>query len=154
LLDNELKQVVKSGKITNGEIQLTDAIKKMVEKGVKFVPFEVKEWYDCGKKETLLATNRHFLKRMHSVSEIEGAYIIPPVFIGEDVKLEKAIIDPNISIADHTVIKNSILSNTIIGRNSRLENLILEESIIGNEVVLKGGKRIVNIGDATEIESC
>ncbi|NOY89357.1 MAG: NTP transferase domain-containing protein [FCB group bacterium] len=153
LLNNELQQVVKSGVITNGEIQLTDAIKKMVEKGVKFVPFEVKEWYDCGKKETLLATNRHFLKRMPSAQERKGAHIIPPVFIGQDVRLEKTVIGPNVSIADHTVIKNTILSNSIIGKNSWLENLILEESIIGNDVTLKGGKRIVNIGDATEIES-
>ncbi len=45
-----------------GEYFLTDALQYMVDRGSRIRVLEVEGWYDCGKPETLLATNRHLLE--------------------------------------------------------------------------------------------
>src|SRR5260370_20012216 len=45
-----------------GEYNLTDAIECMIRSGVKFKSFKVQNWFDCGKKETLLESNAKLLK--------------------------------------------------------------------------------------------
>ncbi|MFQ5453155.1 MAG: sugar phosphate nucleotidyltransferase [Candidatus Zixiibacteriota bacterium] len=154
LLKKELVNLIDSGKTTSGEIQLTDALSAMIKGGIKFIPSEVQQWYDCGKKETMLKTNKHFLQKMPKLEKYEGADIIPPVFIAEKVQINNSIIGPDVSIAKNSRISNSIIKNSIIGENTQIENVIMEESIVGNNAVLKGGKKIVNIGDSTEINHC
>src|SRR5207344_889764 len=46
-----------------GEYNLTDAIECMIKNGVKFRAFKVQNWFDCGKKETLLDSNAKLLKK-------------------------------------------------------------------------------------------
>ncbi len=79
-----LNQIVEAGKKTKGEYQLTDILQKMIEKKAKFKTFQVQGWYDCGKIETLLETNRHLLMRNRftpSHKNFRGSLILPPVFI-------------------------------------------------------------------------
>lgn len=154
LLKKELAALIDSGKKTRGEIQLTDALAAMMTGGVKFVPFEVREWFDCGKKETMLATNRHLLKNAEPTPPIPGSIVHSPVYIGEDVRVENSVIGPDVSIGSRTRIKNTILSDSIIGEDVRLDNLVIEKSIVGNNVVLKSEKKILNIGDSTQITGC
>ena len=45
----------------SGEFYLTDAFQYMVDHGSKIQVAPVAGWYDCGKPETLLDTNRHLL---------------------------------------------------------------------------------------------
>jgi glucose-1-phosphate thymidylyltransferase len=150
----ELANLVESGKKTRGEIQLTDALQAMIRDGIRFTPFEVQEWFDCGKKETMLATSRHFLKQAAPVRPIPGSVLTPPVYIAEDVHLENSVLGPNVSVGAGSKIKNSVVSNTIIGRDVRLENLVIEKSILGNNVTLRGEKKVLNIGYSTEISGC
>jgi len=153
-LKNELASLIDSGTKTRGEIQLTDALAAMVSGGTKFVPFEVKEWFDCGKKETMLETNRHLLKQAAAAKPIPGSIIHQPAYIGEDVRVENSIIGPNVSIASGARVKNVIVSDSIIGTETRLENLVVEKSIIGSNVVLRGEKKVLSIGDSTQITGC
>ncbi len=149
-----LEKLVDSGRTTRGEIQLTDALAAMLESGTKFTPFEVQGWYDCGKKETMLATNRHFLRKVATPKTIEGSVINAPVYIGDDVTVEGCVIGPNVSIAGGAVLRNSVVSNSIIGLGAHVENLVIDDSILGRDVVLKGKKKVLNIGDSTEISGC
>ncbi len=48
---------------TRGEFQLTDGMQLMVDRGEVMRTFPVEGWYDCGKIETLLETNRILLDR-------------------------------------------------------------------------------------------
>jgi glucose-1-phosphate thymidylyltransferase len=57
-----------------------------------------------------------------------------------------------VSIGDNTIIRHSILSNSIIGSYSQLESAILHESVIGSDAYLKGLSQSLNIGDSTEID--
>ena len=77
---------------TKDEYQLTDALMKMVEGGEKMVPFEIENWFDCGKPETLLSTNAYILQRDHYASQqypFPDSTFIEPVFIGEGCKIRK-----------------------------------------------------------------
>ncbi len=48
----------------NGEYHLTNALQHMIEDGICLHAFRVTNWFDCGKKETLLSTNATLLKQM------------------------------------------------------------------------------------------
>jgi glucose-1-phosphate thymidylyltransferase len=47
---------------SNDEFNLTDALECMIQRGAKFKSFKVQNWFDCGKKETLLESNATLLK--------------------------------------------------------------------------------------------
>lgn len=142
-------------KITNqNEYQLTDALMRMVEQGVKFKAFDVDNWFDCGKKEILLDTNSILLKRLNydtSKYKFDNTIIIPPVFIGENCRIANSIIGPNVSIGDNAILNYAVVKESIVGPYAQLEYAILERSLIGNDAVFKGMKQSLNIGDSTEI---
>jgi glucose-1-phosphate thymidylyltransferase len=152
-LREALQQHVDSGRITRGEIQFTDALQLMLGQGVPMVPYEVREWFDCGKKETLLSTNRYLVEKLGQHNPIPGSEIIDPVFIHPGAKVVNSKIGPAVSISDGAVIRNSQITNSIIGRNSTIEDAVLKDSLVGNDVRLKGGHLIANLGDSSEVES-
>lgn len=142
---------VASGKTTRGEIQLTDALQDMIRRGTSFVPFQVQDWYDCGKKETMLSTNRHLLTRMNMVPTQNGGLYIPPVYVAPSARIKNAVLGPNVSVSDNAMITNSVIRNSIIGMGSVIDNMILEDSIVGHNTVVRGEGKILNVGDSCEI---
>lgn len=139
---------------THGEYQLTDALMYMVEKGHKITVQNVENWYDCGKKESLLEANAILLNdpKYHDIAHsFEKTIIIPPVSIGENCTIKNSIIGPNVAIGDNALVSSSIIKNTIIGAYSELKNAVLHESIIGNDSSMIGLTESLNIGDNTEI---
>jgi len=139
----------------NGEYNLTDALMYMIEKGEEMTPFEVDNWYDCGKKETLLEANAILLNTPQFKKGFKGKYpgtiVIPPVSIGKNCELISSIVGPNVAIGDNTIVTYSIVKDTIVGSFSELCNAVLENSIIGNDTSLEGLSQSLNIGDNTEI---
>jgi len=152
-LKKELTTLVKSGKTTSGEIQLTDALESMIETGTRFVPYEVQEWYDCGKKETLLQTNRHILEKLPPLDEIEGSVLIHPVFVAPTARIVKSILGPNVSVSDGAVVENSILKETIVSSQAHVKNAILENSLVGQNATVGGEIQVVNIGESSRLRS-
>jgi glucose-1-phosphate thymidylyltransferase len=144
-----------NNKVTSqNEYQLTDALMRMVEQGIKFKTFDVDNWFDCGKKEILLDTNSTLLKRLSydtSKYKFENTIIIDPVFIGDNCKITNSIIGPNVSIGDNAILNYAVIKDSIIGPYAQIEYAILESSIIGNDAMYKGMKQSLNIGDSTEI---
>ena len=144
LLEKEIK--------TKNEYQLTDALQMMLDKGEKIVPYRVEGWYDCGKSETLLATNRHLLSQKSTHRNIEDVVIIPPVYIAENCRIQKSVIGPYATIADGAKICESIVRNSIVGDDAKVYCSLLEDSLIGNNSVVSGSYKRVNAGDSSEIE--
>ena len=136
------------------EFQLTDALQKMVSNGVRIKTHMVDHWFDCGKKDSLLETNRILLERQSGprTYHYKNCVILPPVYISEFCVIENSIVGPNVAIAEHAVIRNSIVQNSILGAYSHLESIVLDYSVIGNDASLKGKSHSVNIGDNTEID--
>jgi len=141
---------------SQGEYNLTDALECMIKKGVQFKSFKVKHWYDCGKKESLLETNAVLLKKSGGISVNPNLYInsiiIPPVSIADDCVIENSIIGPHVTIGNNTNIKSSIVRDSIIGSYTTLDEVVLDNSLIGSDAAVKGLSRSLNIGDNTEID--
>jgi glucose-1-phosphate thymidylyltransferase len=142
----------------DGEYHLTNALQHMIENGVPFKAFRVNNWFDCGKKETLLSTNATLLKQMNETEGEQQPYaqdtnvIIPPVNIAEGCKIENSIIGPNVTIGEYTTVDSSIIKDSIIGSYAELEEVVLKSSIIGNDAYVRGLSQSLNIGDNTEID--
>jgi len=156
LLLSSIESVINENQKTNGEYQLTDALMKMIEAGELIGTLMVDKWYDCGKKENLLAANAILLKNPNYSTFPETKYtqtniIIEPVHLGQDCEIENSIIGPNVAIGNNTIIKHSIIKDTIIGSFSELTDVILTHSIVGSDAGLKGLQQSLNIGDSTEI---
>lgn len=154
LLIDATEYIVKNKLKTLGEYQLTDVLMHMLEKGEKMTTFAVDNWYDCGKKDSLLEANAILLNR----PEFKGkshkypkTIIIPPVSIGRNCKISNSIIGPYVAIGDNSIIHYSIIKDTIVGSFSELESAVLSNSIIGNDTSLKGQSQSLNIGDNTEL---
>jgi glucose-1-phosphate thymidylyltransferase len=124
----------------------------MVEKGEKVKTFNVEGWYDCGKPETLLATNRHLLDKLPQRKNRDGVVINPPVFIAEDAKISRSIIGPYATIASGAIIEDSIIRNSIVSDDAQVNCALLEDSLVGDNSIVRGNFQRINIGDSSEIE--
>jgi glucose-1-phosphate thymidylyltransferase len=142
--------------LTNGEFQLADALQRMVEQGIKITTVSVNNWFDCGKKDILLETNRTLLAKNNiydvDLPTFDNTIIIHPVSIGENCIIEDSIIGPYVAIGDNTTIHASIIQDSIIGSFSQLKEIILNKSVVGSDTSIRGIKRSLNIGDNTEID--
>lgn len=152
LLKECLEEIVAKNMRSAGEFQLTDALNLMVKRGEEISTFEVKGWYDCGKPETVLATNRVLLEKYKESYSIPGNIVVPPVYIGKNVVLEHSCIGPYVSIGNDAQVVCSILRDSIINEGARVENELLENSIIGRDAVIIGKFNKINVGDSSEID--
>jgi glucose-1-phosphate thymidylyltransferase len=141
---------------TEGQYNLTDALDCMIKRGAKFKSFKVKNWYDCGKKESLLESNATLLKKsggnIGEIHQFKDTIIISPVSIADGCDISNSIIGPHVAIGANTVIKNSIVRDSIIGSFTNLDEVVLDNSLIGSDASVKGLSRSLNIGDNTEID--
>ena len=151
-LENNIRQGLRS----HGEYSLTDALDCMIKIGAKFRSFKVENWFDCGRKETMLESNAILLKKFALEKEVENRFentvIIQPVSIGSGCIIKNSIIGPDVAIGENTTIDYSIVKNSIIGSFSNLFDIVLVASIIGSDTNLRGETRSLNIGDNTSID--
>ena len=147
-----LKDIVVSNIKTKNEYQVTDAFQLMLENGCEMHTYLIEGWYDCGKLETLLETNRHLLNKCEQCQpKIEGSVIIPPVFIADDAVIENSIIGPYTSVAPNAKVSNSIITNSIVSYRSSVNNGLLKNSLVGIHARVEGRFNILNVGDSSEI---
>ncbi len=139
-----------------GEYNLTDALECMIGQGVVLRSFKVQNWFDCGKKETLLESNATLLRKIgQSIAEdhqFENTIIVPPVSIARGCDIANSIIGPNVAIGECVTITDSIIKDSIIGAFSDLKDIVLTHSLIGTDAGVRGESRSLNIGDNTEID--
>jgi len=151
LFDKSLKELVDKGLTTKGEYQLTDALGLMVKHGCKMTTFNVDGWYDCGKPEAMLETNRYLLSQIKSVDTRENSIIIPPVFISKSARLQNSVIGPYVSVGDNASIVRCIIRDSIISESAEVTDCILESSLVGNNSIISAQPQKVNLGDSSEI---
>lgn len=140
---------------TNNEFYLTDALQRMIQQGIVFDSLKIEHWFDVGKKDILLETNAILLRKNHIQQQpeiYENTILIPPYYIGKSVKIKNSIIGPYTTIADNATISYSLIRNSIVGNFTKLENVVLENSLIGSDSAIKGVSQCLNIGDNTEID--
>mgnify|MGYP002396141472 CR=1 FL=1 len=149
LIDNDIKN--------SGEYQITNALDNMKDKGVRFVPGKVDEWLDCGNKDATVHTNQRYLEYIkeelnsREISGMENSAIIPPVYVGKNVKITNSVVGPYVSIGDNTRVKNSRIRNSILQTNTTVDNANLENSMLGNHVTLRLSSSDFSIGDYNSV---
>jgi glucose-1-phosphate thymidylyltransferase len=146
LIDNDIKD--------KGEYQLTNAMENMKQKGARFKAGSVDVWMDCGNKNAMVDTNTKVLgflkddKNLVSKSlKSTNSVVIPPCFIGEDVTLTNSIVGPNVSIELGASISGSVVKNSILRSNTRVQDCVLDNSMIGERAMVSGTALDVSMSD-------
>ncbi len=141
-IENDIKKL--------GEYQITDALQMMIESGAEFRPFAIEEWFDCGKRDALIETNRSLLEGS-STPAIMGSVLIPPVSISPKAKIINSIIGPNVSIAPEVEVENSIIRDSVLDEGAQVKESLLDGSILGSKAIVMGAFQSLNVGDSCEI---
>ena len=154
-LHASLTEVLAEAPDRSQEVTLTDGLIHLLDRGHVMHTEQVDRWYDCGNAEVLLATNRALLeKRGYGDTQLpafDRTILVHPVTIGKGCRISDAIIGPHASIGDYATIDRTIVSDAIVGRYAQLHEVNLEHSIVGNDTILTGQARRINIGDHTEL---
>jgi glucose-1-phosphate thymidylyltransferase len=150
-LFDALEEIQRKNIRTKGEFQLTDAMELMVQNGEVLTTFPVAGWYDCGKTETLLETNRILLAKRGGAQEIAGSVVHRPVSVAADAVVENCILGPHVSVAAGARLKNAIIRDAIINENATVEDILIESSVVGENAMVKGAFKRLNVGDSSEV---
>jgi glucose-1-phosphate thymidylyltransferase len=152
MLFDSLANLERSGKRTRGEIQLTDALAEMLARGLDLRPFPVEGWYDCGKTDALLETNRALLDASGNHVERPGVVIVPPVALDPTADVLHSVIGPHASIGARAHVRRSVVKNSIVNDGATVEDVLLDMSVVGENTVVRGGYQRLNVGDSSEVE--
>lgn len=152
LLFDCLDRLVREGRLTRGEIQLTDALELLIEGGEELRPFPIKGWYDCGKTETLLETNRALLDQLAAPVSREGVVVLPPVALDPTADVTAAVIGPYVSIGPRAQVRQAVVRNSIVSEGADVRDILLDRSVVGENAVVRGAYQRLNVGDSSEVE--
>jgi glucose-1-phosphate thymidylyltransferase len=153
LLFEGVDHVMNSPPGPSGEYYLTDAFQYMIDRGARLRVVEVEGWYDAGKPDTLLQTNRHVLETRRGKRPEGGRNVTvhDPVHVADGVELEDVEIGPNVSVGTGTRIRGSKLRDTIVGERATVEDCEIHDSLIGDEVEVRGVRGTVDLGDHSRV---
>ena len=139
------------------ELEITDAIQELIDRGLPVRPHLVQGWWkDTGKLEDMLEANRLILDTIErridgsidAESRIEGKVIIEPgavveqsvirgpVIIGPGARILRAYVGPFTSIGGNAEIRESEIEHSIVLEGSVISDLAnrVEDSLIGRNV--------------------
>jgi glucose-1-phosphate thymidylyltransferase len=161
-----------------GELEITDAIQRLVDSGQRVEPHIVRGWWkDTGQLEDMLAANRLVLDTIETDvagelidSRIDGRVIVEagarlerctlrgPAIVGAGARLTDCYIGPYTAIGDnctieHAEVEHSILLTgaTVRGLNGRMESSLLGRNVtIGRDTGQPRAYRFL-VGDQSEI---
>jgi len=151
-LFTSLTELIDRDRRTKGEYQLTDALQAMLDRGTAMRISMVDGWFDCGKMETLLETNQHLLRQSAPPAPIPGVTLVAPVFVAPTARIEHAVIGPYVSVADGAFVRHAIVRDSIINEGARVEEMLLERSVVGENALIRGGFRRLNVGDSSAVD--
>ena len=164
-----------------GELEITDAIQKMIDLDHPVESFQLEGWWlDTGKKDDLLDANQIVLDafpdatvagevdgdsqlkgRVHvgKGSKIVNSIVRGPVTIGENCHIENCFVGPYSSIADRTTLRDIEVEHSVILQDTTVEGIHnrIVDSLIGERAHVQGLPRRPKahrfmIGDDSKIE--
>ena len=165
-----------------GELEITDAISKLIELGGKVQFSRLTSWWlDTGKKDDLLIANQTVLDdwlkgevqsevdvdaesqivgrvRLEVGAKIVRSRIRGPVVIGKGAVITDSQIGPFTSIGDGVVVTRSSVEHSVIMEKSSIVDIRrLEDSLIGRRVVVhpgvvREGALSLMVGDDSVVE--
>ncbi|PYP34489.1 MAG: nucleotidyltransferase [Gemmatimonadetes bacterium] len=155
MLFEGIAHVLQSPPGKGGEFYLTDAFQYMVDHGRRLFTASVRGWYDCGKVDTLLETNRYLLEHAGRARTPAGpcqrCTIVPPVYIEDGVTIRDATVGPNVAIEQGSFVADSTVTNSILGRNVRVVGGTVRDSVVGDDQKVEGKIVEQSVLDAGEL---
>lgn len=180
MFDSNVFEAVNSIKPSaRGELEITDAIQYLIDKGYRVESHTITGWWkDTGKLEDMLEANRLILDGLQTDvagavepgSVIEGRVVTGkgsrivnscvrgPAIIGENCVIEDAFIGPYTSINDGSVIRGSEIEHSIILENSQVLDIgsRMADSLIGKNVRISRNSKTpkayrMMLGDNSEV---
>lgn len=157
-LTTALDRTIAEERKTKGEYYLADTLGILLEDGFKMTTLPVKFWLDTGNPADMLQTNERLLGLGYgSEDAIDRSYgedftVIPPVFLHETAVIDNCVIGPYVTIGENVQMSRSVVSNSIIEADATLEDVNLDQSLIGKNATLKGASRTVFVGDNSEVD--
>ncbi|MEO7354467.1 MAG: sugar phosphate nucleotidyltransferase [Gemmatimonadales bacterium] len=137
-----------------GEYYLTDAFQHMIDAGRKIQTAEVGGWYDCGQLGTTLDTNGILLAQgaaCHPDPIPDGVTVVEPVRIESGCTLERCTIGPNVSLETGSVVRDSTVSDSIVGPRCTIDSSTVTRSMLGEGVILTDFHGSISIGAHSEV---
>ena len=152
VLFDALERIIREDIRTKGEYQLTDALQIMLESGQPFVTQEIEGWYDCGKPETLLETNRILLGEEGRIRCNGSVVIKEPVAIHPSAELQSCVIGPYVTVGRDTKIRDAVVSDSILNDSSVVEGVVIRSSLVGHSAEVLARGATLNVGDYSRTE--
>ncbi len=162
-----------------GELEITDAIQYLIDKGYRVESRTVTGWWkDTGSLEALLEANRLVLEeipyrvegtleatQLHGRVSIGGGsrlarcVVRGPAIIGQNCLLEDCYVGPFTSIGDGVTLRQCEVEFSIILEGSCVEGVEtrIEASLLGKRTTVRGGMRRprtlrLMLGDSSSVE--
>ena len=127
----------------------------MLEHGLKMRVERVELWLDAGTPADVLNTNRYLLENGQDnpveAYDHKTTVILPPVYIHPNATIENSVIGPHTTIGAGCKIQSCIIRDSIIDDGSILTDMLLEHSLIGQEVHIDRKAGMMNVGEQTEL---
>jgi len=152
---------MEEGVTLKNEYFLTDAISIMIENGARFRVNQINTWLDTGTIEATLDTNKALLERgaanKTQNEERNGVNIIAPSFIHPSAQVINSTIGPYASIGKNCKIENSRISESILEAGCEIKNAALNRSLVGrnSKVEMRAANDAnavrLNIGDGSSV---
>lgn len=151
-----------------GELEITDAIISLMNKG-NINGVKLKGWWiDTGSREQVLEANSLVMTEIFNGqyldlytdydmrdkvliglnSNIKNVNINGQVIIGHNTNLISTNIHKNVSISNNSIIKNSIISNSIILEGNHCDNFEIINSLVGSKYKKDVNNKIKDIIDS------
>ena len=161
-----------------GELEITDAIQRLVDEGLRVEPHVVRGWWkDTGRLEDMLAANRLVLDTIEAStqgklvdSQVDGRVVLQtgallerstvrgPAIIGAGARLIDSYVGPYTAIGEGCLIQNAEVEHSILLAGSSVCDLAgrMESSLLGRNVKIGRDQRQPRayrfmVGDNSEI---
>ncbi len=139
-----------------GELEITDAMQRMIDDGLRVVPAQVEGWWrDVGKPEDMLDANRLLLEKIEPRLEgdidqattvrgrvwVEAGAVVRqselrgPLIVGAGTRVERSFVGPFTALAEHCFVQNSEIEYSIVMEHSKVRGVQrIDHSLIGRHV--------------------
>ena len=157
LIHQAIDEIQPSGR---GELEITDAIQKLLDQGRNVNSLIVKGWWlDTGKKDDMLEANRVVLDQwaksdlngeVDDESRVAGRVVLGhgsriirsrvrgPAVIGAGSIIEDTFIGPSTSIGENCIVRNTSLEHCVLLDGVTIEGAgRVEDSILGRNAVVR-----------------
>jgi glucose-1-phosphate thymidylyltransferase len=161
-----------------GELEITDAIQYLVDRGLRVEPHVVRGWWkDTGRLDDMLAANRLVLDTIEGRvdgelidSQVDGRVVVEagarlerstvrgPAIIGAGTRLTRCYVGPYTAIGENCSIENAEVEHSILLAGSEVRDLAgrMESSLLGRNVRIGRDQRQPRayrflVGDNSEV---